>query len=291
MLSGFRNELYFGQGDINGILCSKVLLNYQLFCCKQEIRELRIESKFCLLRREPNCVLNSRHISTSLIEISNMNKKLITVALLACLSYENAFAESIDVLAIDYPPYIAEADAENGPLFNLLKKLLETKLPGKSIKPVFLPPARADLLLSQGHFCLSFYPPRHDSDEFIMVPLSNEMVRLGLIRLRQPQPFTWSNLSELKGKSVAMLRPFEGGQVMNRLLNAGFEPVYVESNLQGLRMLSKQRVDYAFGDNKTLSLITVSEDFDENVFQFSDSSIHETIVGINVRKSCELDLN
>jgi len=201
-----------------------------------------------------------------------------------------ALAENLDVLSIDYPPYTAQADAEKGPLFTLLREYVEKKLPGTKVNPVFVPPARAALLLSNGDYCLSFYPPQDTSDAFEFVPLSDEKVRLGLIRLRQPEPFAWKDLSQLQGRSLAILRPYKGGKVLKDVLSAGLEPVYVESNAQGLMMLSKKRVDYAFGDNKTLPRLSHKTGLDEAHFQFSQTSLHETIVGINVRKSCNLAL-
>ena len=211
----------------------------------------------------------------------------IVIGLFLCCS---TLAESLDVLSIDYPPYTAEADAEKGPLFSLLQQFVEERLPGKTIRPVFVPPARAALLLSRGEYCLSFYPPQDDSEAFEFIHLSDEKVRLGLIRLQQPEPFSWKALSELEGKSLAILRPYTGGKVLRDVLNAGMEVVYVESNIQGLRMLSKRRVDYAFGDNKTLPRLSAETGLNKELFQFSDTSLHETIVGINVRKSCNLPI-
>ena len=199
-------------------------------------------------------------------------------------------AETIEVLAIDYPPFTAKVESEKGPLFSILKDFVDERLPGNDIKAVFVPPARAALLLSKGQYCMSFYPPQDRSNQFKFIQLSKEKVKLGLIRLREEEPFTWKTLSDLKGQSLAILRPHKGGQVLKDIVGAGLRPIYVESISQGLLMLSKKRVNYAFGDNKTLTRLSKELKLDKELFQFSTSTLHEAPVGIHVRKSCKLGL-
>ena len=215
----------------------------------------------------------------------------VLVSLIFVVSIQSSLAsEVVDVLSMDYPPFTAKVDAENGPLFSLLREYARQHMPTKQIRAVFVPPARASLLLSRGEYCLSFYPPQESHDEFEFIKLSDETVRLGLIRKRQPSAFVWQSLSELKGTSLAMLRPHSSGNIMKMVLSAGLEVVYVDSITQGLMMLEKGRVDYAFGDNKTLSRLSEGAGLSKDHYQFSESSLSQTIVGINVRKSCKEDL-
>lgn len=216
-------------------------------------------------------------------------KALFSLVLIASIS-TSATSDTVDVLAMDYPPFTAEADAEVGPLFSLLREYAREHMPSKQIRAVFVPPARASLLLSKGEYCLSFYPPVEHQEEFEFIKLSDETVRLGFIRKRQSGPFVWQDLSELQGKSSAMLRPNKSGKVLKMVLEAGMDVVHVETIIQGLMMLDKGRVDYAFGDNTTLSRLSEAAGISKDEYQFSQSSLFETIVGVNLRRSCRDDL-
>lgn len=217
------------------------------------------------------------------------------IKILSCLFFivfncRSVMADTINVLSMDYPPFTAEADAENGPLFSLLREYASEHMPSKRIKAVFVPPARASRLLSMGHYCLSFYPPQAKPEEFEFIELSDEKVRLGLVRKSQPDSFSWQDLTELSGKSVAILRPDQAGKLLKMLQSAGLEAFYVESIVQGLKMLDRNRVDYAFGDNTTLLRLSEAAGIEKDLFQFSETSLLETMVGINVRKSCKESL-
>lgn len=216
-------------------------------------------------------------------------KTVLSLILVSCISTSIA-SETVDVLSMDYPPFTAEADGENGPLFRLLRDYAREHMPTKRIRPVFVPPARASLLLSKGEYCLSFYPPPEHQEEFEFIKLSDETVKLGFIRARQAGAFVWKDLSELKGKSSAILRPSRSGRVHEMAVDAGMEVVYVDSIRQGLMMLKKGRVDYAFGDNNTLARLSESAGMNKDDYQFSETSLFETTVGITVRKSCKEDL-
>ena len=215
--------------------------------------------------------------------------KLVILSLLWAVSMHLAANQSqtvVDVLSVEYPPFIGEQEEEHGLCFRLLRSYAKENSLNLSFNPVFMPPARAETLLADGHYCLSFYPPANTPNEFEFIVLSEQKVRLGLIRPRQAKPFVWQKLSELAGSRVALLRANKGGPMLGEIRKAGMEVVYVEDIVQGLRMLDYGLVEYAFGDNTTLNYMAKAANLKANSFQFSDSSLFETIIGIHLRKSC-----
>ena len=73
------------------------------------------------------------------------------------------------------------------------------------MKPLFLPPARAERYLRDNDWCSTFYPPP-ENDDFIKYQLSKRNVHVGLLRLKQTNDFTWTSLSQFKEQSAAILR-------------------------------------------------------------------------------------
>ena len=192
---------------------------------------------------------------------------------------------NIDVIAVNYPPYTSPNAADYGSSFSLLSKYAQSHF-RVSITPLFLPPARANRVIKDGGWCLSFYPPSNDNKLSRFVPLSDDIVSIGLYRLKKQDRFHWSKLEELSGKVVALLRSNVIGKMHQRFIDAGIELVYVESIEQGLQMVLKDRVDYAFGDNLALPETSFSED-EKSKLQFSESSFYSTKIGFFYNSECE----
>jgi polar amino acid transport system substrate-binding protein len=214
--------------------------------------------------------------------------KSLTYLLLSLLWLSKAFANerlNIDVIAINYPPYTSPSAPDYGSNFSLLSKYAKSHL-RVSITPLFLPPARANRIIKDGHWCLSFYPPRNDNKLSRFVSLSDNLVSIGFYRLKKKESFQWSKLEELSGKMVAILRSNIIGKIHQSLINAGLKIVYVETIEQGLQLVLKSRVDYAFGDNLVLSETSLSED-QKRKLQFSESSFHTAKIGFFYNSKCE----
>lgn len=217
-----------------------------------------------------------------------MKSFLLLFVLLGTSCFAATEKQAVDVIAIDYPPYTSPDSPGYGSSFVLLTKYAQSHL-RVSLKPKFLPPARANLLIKEKSWCLSFYPPSEESTTARFVSLSANTVRLGLYRLTRAEPFQWQSLNELKGKMVALLRPKSMGKLQHSLIDAGLELVYVESVSQGLQLVLKQRVDYAFGDDLILSSSGLSK-VQKQKLQFSQSAIHEAKVGFFYNLACESTL-
>jgi polar amino acid transport system substrate-binding protein len=212
----------------------------------------------------------------------------IVFLLLCLLSFSSLSANerlNIDVIAVDYPPYSSPKLPDYGSSFSLLNKYAQSNF-RMSVKPLFLPPARANKIIQDGHWCLSFYPPAADNDFSRFVPLSDSIVSIGFYRLRQQERFYWTELNELSGKTVTLLRTNTINKLHQRFLDAGLKVVYVESIAQGLKLVLKNRVDYAFGDNLVVTKIQLSETQRQKL-QFSESAVHEAKVGFFYNIKCE----
>jgi len=217
--------------------------------------------------------------------------KSLIALLLSLLWLSSSYAIerlNIDVIAVNYPPYTSPSAGDYGSSFSLLTKYAQShfRVP---ITPLFLPPARANRIIKDGHWCLSFYPPSKDNKLSRFVPLSDDIVSIGFYRLKQQEGFHWSKLEELSGKVVALLRANKVGEMHQSFIDAGMQLVYVESIEQGLQLVLKNRVDYAFGDNLTLPETRFSED-EKSKLQFSESAFYTTKVGFFYNSECEKKL-
>jgi len=214
--------------------------------------------------------------------------KSLTSLFISLLWLSSSYANerlNIDVIAVNYPPYTSPSAVDYGSSFSLLTKYAQSHF-RVSLTPMFLPPARANRVIKDGHWCLSFYPPSNDNKLSRFVPLSDDIVSIGFYRLKEQDRFYWSKLEELSGKMVALLRANKVGQMHQSFIDAGIQMVYVESIEQGLQLVLKARVDYAFGDNLSLSETSFSED-EKGRLQFSESSFYTTKIGFFYNSECE----
>ncbi|NMP31728.1 amino acid ABC transporter substrate-binding protein [Thalassotalea sp. M1531] len=208
---------------------------------------------------------------------------------LSLSSYSVAYAKGqhIDVIAIEYPPFVTSAQDNYGFTFQLLSDYAQKHFI-QEVKPLFLPPARAQMVIQSGKWCLSFYPPV-DIEKRFFIPLSEQKVKLSLYRLREPTEFRWNSLEELKGKKVAILRSNQHGRVAKKYLEAGMKLVPVESISQGLNMLLYKRVDYWAAAEFVLDSLIVEETIRDKL-QFAQTAIHEFPIGIFYNPDCAATL-
>ena len=213
---------------------------------------------------------------------------LLALALLTCSCLAADEQQSINVIAVNYPPYTSPKLADYGSTFSLLNKYAQIHF-RVAISPSFLPPARAHRVIKNGAWCLSLYPPAEENTASRFVALSNDVVSLGFYRLQKTGVFRWQSLNELSGKIVALLRTSAVGQMHQRFLDAGLTLVYVESVEQGLNLVLKERVDYAFGDNLALSesLLSAAQ---RQKLQFSESKVYQAKIGFFYNIDCEAHL-
>lgn len=213
---------------------------------------------------------------------------IIRSLLIFCLFIPTVSAiqkEQVKLITVEYPPYISEHVDGYGDVFKLISEYAAENLI-VDISPNFLPPARAQKMIEDGNWCLSTYSIRLKGTDAKFITLSDETVTLTLIRLTQSEKFQWTELSELKGKRVAMLRSYTKGLLQTNFTEAGLDIVSVGTIEQGLSMLLLNRVDLVFGDQK---IITNSKFGQENKakLQISETSLHEAKIGFFYNIDCE----
>lgn len=195
-------------------------------------------------------------------------------------------ATQLPVIAIDYPPFTTESDPKGGIAFTLLDNALQDS--GLSLKPAYWSPARAHKLVREGDWCASFYPPMEPSKLHIIIGLADEPISLGLFRRRQNSPFEWTKLSELEGKTVAHLRALARDGIGKKMTEAGMEIFNVETVKQGLQLLDRGRVDYAFGDSVSGKVIMASLNIEPEQYQFSTTVFRALPVGVWLNLNCQV---
>lgn len=185
---------------------------------------------------------------------------------------------SIDVLAVEYPPFTTITHPQGGLAF----ELLEPTIPQLQWKPLFVPPKRAYASIDSGHWCASFYPAHKPSDYFTVV-LSHQPIKIRLVRRLQTSSFGWTQLSELAGKSVALLRTGESSAFVQQFDDAEIRIAYVESVQAGLQMVLLNRVDMAMLDD--ISFAGLEHD-NKSKLQMSENTLLETPITLFVNKAC-----
>lgn len=221
--------------------------------------------------------------------IKNVFTKYSPVLGLICWSCHSQADQSnkpIDVISVEYPPFTTTTASDFGISHRLLDQFAKQYFKTQ-IRPVFLPPARAQFEIAKGNWCLSFYPPDVGHQESAFVQLSDEAIKLGMYRIHRTGPFTWQHLTEFAGKSVAMLRSDNKRHHLSLpMVEAGMKITNVKTVEQGLRLLLLGRVDYAFGDNTSLDYLNFSDN-EKVQLQFSAVSLSETNPGFFYNFACK----
>jgi len=194
-----------------------------------------------------------------------------------------AEVERLEVIAMDYAPFTSASSDDNGLAFKLLADALGGSV---RVQPQFLSAARAHRMVQEGEWCASFYPPQSPVDEHRLIGLADEPIKLGLYRRREATPFSWQDLSELTGKRVAYFRALERDGLGFEMTQAGMNIFSVETTRQGVQLLAKGRVDYAFGDQVSGPAIMKLLGLDPEEFQFSETVFRDLPVGIWLNLSC-----
>lgn len=190
----------------------------------------------------------------------------------------------LEVIAIDYAPFTSASMDDDGLAFNLLSDALSES--AILVKPQFLSAARAHKMVQEGQWCASFYPPQSPIDDHRLIGLADEPIKLGLYRRRETTPFAWNSLTELAGKRVAYFRALERDGLGFEMVQAGMDIFSVETTRQGVQLLAKGRVDYAFGDQISGLILMKQLGLDSNDFQFSETAFRDLPVAIWLNLTC-----
>jgi len=127
-------------------------------------------------------------------------KIAIQTLIVIAIHCQNLQAETISVIAMNYPPVTSETmeseTMESGGInTELLRHHFENK-PKVTIELNVVPPVRAAHILSSEQWCASFYPPTERPDrEVRFIKLRQEPINLKLYRLKSDSEFRLSGLS------------------------------------------------------------------------------------------------
>ncbi len=195
----------------------------------------------------------------------------------------NALSEkpSLSVLAVEYPPFTTANAPDRGINFRLFSDAVEHRF---TIKPVFVPPARAAQVLRTSPWCVSFYPPKGMDDRMTFIPLSEQRVELAFYRATSTSERI-SSLHQLTNERIAVLRVKELGPFHQPLVDVGAKLLMVESVAQGLDLLTFGRVDYVMADDDGIKS-ALSTMKNKPILERSKLVYFETMVGAHLNKQC-----
>lgn len=197
----------------------------------------------------------------------------------------------IDVLAIEYPPYTSELIRGGGLAFQKLSQSLSNTSPGPSgwvINARFVPPARANYLISTGDWAASFYPPLQPNDDYYWFQLDRGIVELGLFRRKNDnaEPGVWPALDLLEGRvATGRQADLKGAGIVSSLTASKLQIFQVDSLTQGFQMLAKGRVDYVFAEKKAGYFIAAQLGIEKESLEFIDKPLTETRIGLWVNRA------
>lgn len=212
-------------------------------------------------------------------------KRLCAWVVCATLGFKLCAASSIEVIAVEYPPFTSSQMYNDGLVFELLRDYYP--LPESwQYKSYFVPPARAQHIVEQNAWCISIYPPAALSDHIKFVALGGQEVKLGFAVHTNTALEQWKSVPSLEGKVVALLRAKTPTEVERMLEEKKATVLYLENVEQGVDMLYRHRVDLAFIDHITFAQLRKSHE-DWHDIGFADDILRSVPVGVFYNSQCE----
>jgi len=213
-----------------------------------------------------------------------MRLPVLICGLLLGFSVNAAALKTIDVITVEYPPYTTPDRADDGLVYRELRDWIADRNLPISLRAHFMPPARANHMVETTDWCLSLYPPSDAiPHEFLQINASS--VKIGLVRKREETEFDWDGPDYFRDAKIAILRTKQPSPNWQTYRSAGASFVYVDTKEQGLKMVLRDRVDYAAVDLKGLELFRRSNPAGRTL-QFSKRIVEEFPIGIFVSDRC-----
>lgn len=203
--------------------------------------------------------------------------------LLAIFAPSNSNAKTIDVIAIEYPPFSTLGVESGGLSFELLSQNTDENY---QWQPYFLPPKRAFANIKSGDWCASLYPTPM-AKSFVQYQLSEQTVNIGLVRLKQQDSFEWQDLKQLSGRTVAILSTEGTSPFAIQFAQAGLTKAEVQTVKSGVQMVLLGRVDYAMLDDVSFNALETNN---KARLEFSKTNLLSTKLSIFVNPECGIEL-
>jgi polar amino acid transport system substrate-binding protein len=192
---------------------------------------------------------------------------------------------TLDVIAVEYPPYTSSDRVDDGLVFQRLRTWLASRNLRITIKARFLPPARAQHAVNSSDWCMALYPPSDNTPHFFK-KISDTDIVMGLVRKKSSTPFFWNGPSYFKGAKIALLRTLSLPEPWLPYREAGASFVFVETMEQALNMVVKGRADYAAADSGGLEAFNRLVPADLQL-ELSTKSIQVFEVGVYLSARCQ----
>lgn len=188
--------------------------------------------------------------------------------------------KTIEVIAVEYPPFTTLDRDDDGLAFKLLRKKIIEK--GFTWQPLFLPPGRAIRVINSDQWCASFYPPTSTLDYSTYI-LDENSIQIGLVRKKQVAEFSWESFDDIKRFKVGLLRSDKHSVFIKSFTDAGIHVFFLESVDTGVKMVLADRLDYAILDNITFDALSSEL---KNKLQLSTTHLLETQISIHINNKC-----
>ncbi|QBF83293.1 hypothetical protein EXU30_11725 [Shewanella maritima] len=215
-----------------------------------------------------------------------MARLLVIISILILAAKANANSQQLDIIAINYPPYIDEKLPNYGESYQLIERAFSgTQI---NINANFLSAARALKEVNTQNWCASFHPPIPATPDHTLVITKQELVKLRLHRLLEANEFVGD---ELDGKVVAQLRMIAPKGVTKSFVEQGAELFLVESLPQAVSLLLKSRVDYIYGDTAAVEFAADNMNLSSALIQPSMKTYREFPVGLWFNNQCDISKN
>ncbi|MBN2656682.1 MAG: transporter substrate-binding domain-containing protein [Spirochaetales bacterium] len=149
--------------------------------------------------------------------------------------------QELYVMAVDYPPFTDQTGDGYGMSFEIISAAFENSR--FTVKPVFFPPARCELDFKSGKYPVSLYNNLSFQEKANLKQILIQRVSLVFYYNSEIMDFQWTELSDLKEKSVGFLRANHSTSLRSYLAGIGVRIVEVNSMEQAFQMLTLGRID------------------------------------------------
>ncbi|MCY1223549.1 Bacterial extracellular solute-binding protein, family 3 [compost metagenome] len=159
-------------------------------------------------------------------------------ALLSCLLLSCGVRADLRLATLEYPPYCSQALPQGGSIVELTTRAFATQ--GYKVQVDFMPWARVRAALHSGHYqgALALWP-REVVEENLRASRPLFYSELGFF-VRKATPIAFTDLTELKGRKVGVVR---GYGYPARVLRSGFAAEEAVDDISNLRKLYARRFD------------------------------------------------
>lgn len=208
-------------------------------------------------------------------------KKLISVGLGLLLLIPSAMAKTLTAAQDPWPPFVTADPERPGISVELVTAAMETQ--GYQVDFKNMPWARALDAVNKGN--IDILPATwHTKDRTEFLHYSDAYMdnELTFIK-RSGDDFQFSNLNDLEGKAVGVVRDYGYGDAFLSATN--FEKPVANNLATNLKKLLASRIDLTLEDKIVAQSVMQKEGLDSNQFSFTDKSLSTNALHVTSGKA------